>query len=217
MRRRSESPDWASTGRIAFVRLFPTETEIYSLESNGHDLRRLTHTRGEDDDPAWSGDGQHIAFSSDRAGNFEIYVMNADGGDLRRVTTSRGADEYGPAWSPDGTRIAFWRRKDDGDSIVVINSDGTNEHTISGRRRDTEFPAWSPDGESIAYVRDDESLDMAHIWVMRSDGSEKHKLIDGPFSEPMELDWTQAAMRLEAAALESRRSRQAKKVGLRPW
>jgi Tol biopolymer transport system component len=196
LRRRSESPDWSSTGRIAYVRWLPSdatviETDIFTIESNGSGLQRLTDTPGEDSDPAWSPDGRRIALSTDRDGNFELYVMNADGSDQRRLTTTPDAAEYGPAWSPDGTRLAFWRRADDAerDSIAVMNADGTGGRTLSGPRESVVGPAWSPDGEEVAYLKEVDTLKAEEIWVMRADGSGKRKLLAGPFGQPGGLDW----------------------------
>ena len=87
---------------------------VYVVEPNGDGERLLVEDAAE---PAWSPDGESIAFTSsrDRFGetcfhdcsvNGEIYVARADGTGLRRLTTSR-AQETSPAWSPDGKRIAF--------------------------------------------------------------------------------------------------------------
>jgi Tol biopolymer transport system component len=48
-------------------------------------------------------------------------------------------------------------------------------------------PVWSPDGDRILYTRGI-TID-TEIWFMDADGSNHHKFIDGPFSEPGELDW----------------------------
>ena len=60
--------------------------------------------------PAWSPDGQEIAFTTNRAGsppyNADVFVMNADGRE-RKSTNSPGVDDGIPAWSPDGTKIAY--------------------------------------------------------------------------------------------------------------
>ncbi len=61
--------------------------------------------------PAWSPDGQKIAFASVRDGNQEIYVMNADGSGQQRLTRNTAGD-YAPAWSPDGRKIAFVSQRD---------------------------------------------------------------------------------------------------------
>lgn len=198
LRRRSESPDWSSTGRIAYVRWLPSavteiETDVYTIESNGQGVRRLTNAEGADEDPAWSPDGQKIAFDSDRDnpdGGADLYVMNADGSDQHNLTNTGAVSEVRAAWSPDGARIAFWRFNQGVDSIVVINADGTGERTLTGPREHVADPAWSPDGEWIAYIRETDNLDSPEIWVMRSDGSQKRKLVKGPFGQVIELDWT---------------------------
>ena len=58
--------------------------------------------------PAWSPDGQLIAFASDRDGNMDIFTTDAGGTNLRNLTKSP-SDENFPAWSLDGQWIAFTR------------------------------------------------------------------------------------------------------------
>jgi Tol biopolymer transport system component len=191
--RRSESPDWAPRGdRIAYVEWRGSttriiETDIYTVATDGTDRRRLTSAAGEDTDPAWSPDGQLIAFASDRAGNFELYVMNADGSGQRRLTRTRAIAEYGPAWSPNGRRIAFWRRTHS-DAIATMNANGTDRRRLTAPSADAAFPTWSPDGTRIAYVRGSDPFEEA-IWVMSASGRNHRRLVRGEFTEPMDLDW----------------------------
>jgi len=72
-----------------------------SVDTSRTDQTRLTTTDPlvDDFEPAWSPDGNKIAFVSDRDGNREIYFMNAGGSGQTRLTNDPASD-LGPAWSP---------------------------------------------------------------------------------------------------------------------
>src|SRR5262249_13801398 len=74
------SPQWSPDGKqIAFVSNHEGNPEIYVINADGADQKRLTNDPHSDISPSWSPDGKHITFDSDRSGNYDIYVMNADG------------------------------------------------------------------------------------------------------------------------------------------
>ena len=122
--------------------------------------------------PAWSLDGQRIAFGSNREGvDSEIYVIGAGGTGIQTLTTDP-AEDSAPVWSPDGRQIAFESDRGTGGSgrtqIYVMNADGSNQHGLSGSPADDRGPAWSPDGTRIAFAR---GSDLAHdIWVAPAAG-----------------------------------------------
>jgi len=92
-------------------------------------VRQLTDNDHYDWMPSWSPDGDHIAFASDRDGDWEIYVINADGTDLRQITDNDHGD-WDPSWSPDGDHIAFTgRRGGPHMEIFVMEDDGTNTYS----------------------------------------------------------------------------------------
>jgi Tol biopolymer transport system component len=167
-------------GRIVFASKRDDNYDIYVMNADGTDQRRLTNHPREDGRPAWSPDCRQIAFGSDRAGHFDIYVMNSDGLNVLRLTT-KGDNGY-PAWSPalpgggtGGAQITF-SRYDPGSDLYVtlaphvtpgqsqgqsagVNADGTNQQRLTqtgvgGVDMDIFDPAWSPDGTQMVCVVD---------------------------------------------------------------
>ncbi len=90
------SPDGT---RIAFVSNRDGNGEIYVIDADGKNLRRVTKDEGEDSNPTWSPDGEWIAFASNRDGDLEIYVVRPDGKGLLQLTDNPTHDSE-PAWSP---------------------------------------------------------------------------------------------------------------------
>lgn len=100
------SPDGA---QIAFDSGNPEKTgnlDIYIIDTDGTNLKRLTSHPKIDSQPHFSPDGEWITFMSDRSGNRDIWIMKIDGGCKTRVTYDLKTDIW-PRWSPDGKRIAF--------------------------------------------------------------------------------------------------------------
>jgi Tol biopolymer transport system component len=116
--------------------------EIYVMDADGSNPVRLTNAPGRDISPAWSPDGQRIAFSSERDGGIcDIYVMDADGSNPVNLTHYPSCD-LAPSWSPDGQRIAFcsWRG---GLQIVAMDPDGSNQIQLT-HGPNAGWPTWSP-------------------------------------------------------------------------
>jgi tricorn protease len=91
-----------SDTRIAFVHA----GDLWSVDRDGDDPRRLTTDPTDDSLPAFSPDGTMIAFTRDHAGNQDVHVMPAAGGTPTRLTW-HPADDRVTGWSADGTRVLF--------------------------------------------------------------------------------------------------------------
>ena len=146
--------------------------------SDDSGVRQLTKTDPDQDangQPAWSPDGNQIAFSSNRDGDYELYVMNVDGSGVHQLTDHSSWDRQ-PAWSPDGNQIAFSSNRDGDYELYVMNADGSGVHQLTDHRSSDQQPAWSPDGNQIAFSsnRDGDY----ELYVMNADGSGVHQLTD---------------------------------------
>ncbi len=143
--------NWSPAGQALFAGEQNGNRDIFV--TGNEEPVRLTTSNGDDWQPDWSPDGQRVAFSSNRAGNFSIYVMDADGSNLTQLTESRGFDEW-PVWSPDGSKLAFVSDRDGNVEIYTINADGTNLHRITYNSADDWPATWSPDGNRLVLASD---------------------------------------------------------------
>jgi len=124
--------------------------DLFLVRPDGTGLSQLTNDIPKDRTPRWSRDGNWIAFSSNRNGNYEIWIVNKDGSGLRQFSnTSHGGAIY-PFWSPDGTRLVYSIRGKP--YIMAAGNEATTpkdpEAIVLG---DELFTArsWSPDGQRL--------------------------------------------------------------------
>jgi dipeptidyl aminopeptidase/acylaminoacyl peptidase len=155
-------PVWSPDGsQIAFVgtKLLPWNRDIWVMDADGTDLRRITHDRSDDRNPEWSPDGEYLAFvrhpsaggDAEFAGSVDIWVVAASGGAPTRLTNDSGWSGD-PTWSPVGGKIAYVRGHDSTTRIWVMNSDGSGKHPLLFRSGPFFAPQWSPDGSKIAFL-----------------------------------------------------------------
>jgi dipeptidyl aminopeptidase/acylaminoacyl peptidase len=140
------SPDCANPSRIcriAFTSHRSGDSEIWTMDVQGRDLRNVTQHPAWDYWPAWSPDGQSIAFISERDGDQELFIQSVEGGEATQLTFNNESDRL-PAWSPDGSRIAF--------AAVRNGVEVTSALSLPGRSRAPLPPGPPMDAASLLSV-----------------------------------------------------------------
>ena len=173
-------PDLDPTGeRIVFcsTRHSPNP-DLYIKHAMGTAVTQLTADPASDIHPAFSPDGQRVAFSSNRSGNWDIWIIGTDGRQPVQVTQGP-ADEVHPSWSPDGQRLVFCSLPPGGGQwelwVARAEAEGTKQFIGYGL-----FPEWSPKEDCIAYQRARErGSRWFSIWTMM--------LVDGEPRYPTEI------------------------------
>jgi Tol biopolymer transport system component len=143
-------PAPATSGRSAWIVFSASPehgtlpTQLFRISLSGSGLRQITSGVRAASEPAFSPDGQKIAFARVSAG---IFVVRVDGSGLDRLT--RGANDRFPVWSPNGHEVAFLRAVKHHLRLAVIDSAGRRQRTLRVSPEPAGRPAWAANGRSI--------------------------------------------------------------------
>jgi tricorn protease len=139
--------------------LFAAHGDIFTVPAKHGSIDDLTHSPAAmDRDPAWSPDGQSIAYFSDRAGEYDLYVRHQDGtGPVRRIVLGQSdAFYHGLTWSPDSHKLLFSDQKL---NLWYVNLAERHPLPVKVATDDFDSPLhafyakWSPDSGWIAYAK----------------------------------------------------------------
>jgi TolB protein len=155
--------------RVAFTSWRDGNGEVYLVDQDGKNLRRLTHSPSGEQEASWSPEGSGIVFRRAMGDSASIVAMIVDG--LRERVMFSGNNRQFPMVSPDGHQLLFGIWKPSGPTIFVSDVDGTREHEVASGMQAT----WSPDGSQIVFVApvSDRSL---RVFIANADGSNRRQL-----------------------------------------
>ena len=130
--------------------------DIYIMNADGSNVRRLTDVRGYDGGPFFSADGTRICWrrfneEEDRA---EIWSMNPDGSDPRQLTRM-GAMSWAPYFHPSGQYLVFATNKHGFDNFELYMVDAAGQHEPIRVTTSDGFdglPSFSPDGRKLSWT-----------------------------------------------------------------
>jgi hypothetical protein len=124
--------------------------QIHIVDAQYNSTRQLTALTGADIgksainyDPAWSPNGDRIAFVSTNSGNDEIYTVTIDGAAVQKLTENQFEWDKHPSWSPDGSQIVFFSNRETGRrQLWIMNADGSGQRNLSNNPYEDWDPIW---------------------------------------------------------------------------
>lgn len=141
------TPYWSPDGTaVAFVSLRDGNREIYLMDADGSNVRRLTHDSGADDfrwlgPSPWSPDGRWLAFHSTRSGSQQIHLASLVDGSVRQLTSEPQYARFS-GWSPDGSAVAFESSRSGNREILVVGAEGGGLRNVTSHSADDGPAVW---------------------------------------------------------------------------
>ncbi|MBN1154130.1 PD40 domain-containing protein [candidate division KSB1 bacterium] len=177
----------SATGKRALI---VARGEIFSVPSKEGITMNLSNSSGSrEKDATWSPDGKHIAYFSDKNGEYELYMMNTQGTEVVQLTKHNDGYRHTIRWSPDSKKLAFadqtlrcfYYDLDKKQTIEVDKADYENIDVSLDLKPIYDF-AWSPDSRFIAYSKMDSDL-VNKIYIYSLEKNESHCVSYGLFND----------------------------------
>jgi len=140
--------------RIAMTLSGTGNSELYTSNLQGKNLRRLTTNKSLEASPSWSPDGRRIVYTSDAPGRPQLYVISSNGGAARRLPTDISGYCTEPVWNPVYQNlIAFTAAVGGGFQIAVYDSDKGGSEILTSVSDSAVEPAWLNDGRHLVFTQ----------------------------------------------------------------
>jgi TolB protein len=139
--------------RIAYVTKATQRYQLWVADADGENAQSALASPEPIISPAWSPDGNQLAYVSFESRKPVVYVHNVSSGKRRLIANFKGSNSA-PAWSPDSKTLAVTLSRDGGSQLFLLNASGGDpRRLLQSSSIDTE-PVFSPDGQTIYFVSD---------------------------------------------------------------
>jgi len=165
------------------------DRNIYLKSITGSTVTQKTFAPFDEIQPAFSPDGRHIAYASNKNGNYDIWILDTFINGSAIQVTSNDEDDLHPSWSPDGESIVYCSFSSrTGDWSIIQTSLKTGEVKDLGPGK---FPEVSPDGRKILFQRARQRDGFWYsIWTMNLDGTEQTEIVASPDWAAINPSWS---------------------------
>ncbi len=153
--------------------------DIYVMNADGTNQRKLSSTAYQNQDPVWSSDGKKLAYMNEIVNVTSIiYTVNVDGSELVALNDAGPENRaFGPAFSPDSQWITFTSYHEGKLEVYKSRPDGSDLTLLTnGASLISAEVQWSPDGLHIAFQSHRDGVQLQETYIMRSDGTEQMRL-----------------------------------------
>ncbi len=166
--------------RIAFVSDKTGKKELYVMDYDGQNPKKLTADRSICMSPAWSSDGKFLAYVSYKDRNPDLFGLDMETGRRWKISGFEGLN-ISPAWAPGSKRLAASLSRDGGAEIYIMNKDGGDLERLTFGLSDNVAPSWAPNGREIVFTSGRGGS--PQLYVMSSDGADIRRItFDGPYN-----------------------------------
>jgi len=152
--------------KIAFVSSGSGNKEIYSCEFDGYNPQQLTRNHSITLFPAWSSNGQYLAYTSYKQGKPDLFIKNL--AEMQEISIAKKGLNITPAWVPGKFELAATLSFSGDQEIYLLTGSGKIIKRLTNMRGSDISPAWSPDGKKFAFVSNRSGTPQIYIQDMNS-------------------------------------------------